>query len=83
MMATDTHHYYRQVVRVTEEFLGPAAERFVNRQIEFRLGKPPETINKSDIPKLKETLGIALGLLMKDQKIVNEAMHKFDLIAKE
>ncbi|HSX05672.1 MAG TPA: hypothetical protein VLF69_04345 [Candidatus Saccharimonadales bacterium] len=73
--------YYQQVVQVTEEFLGPAAERFVKRQIEFGLGKPPETIDRGDLPKLKETLGIALGLLVKDQEIVNQAMRKFDLIA--
>jgi len=78
-----SHQYYRQVVSVTEEFLGPAAERFVNRQIEFRLGKPPETIDRNDIPKLKETLGVALGLLVKDQAMVNQAMHKFDLIIKD
>lgn len=83
MTATTHHqHYYRQVVHVTEEYLGPAAERFVKRQIEFRLGKPPETIDRNDIPKLKEALGIALGLLVKDQAIVNQAMQKFDLIAK-
>lgn len=79
----DSHLYYRQVVRVTEEYLGPAAERFVNRQIEFRLGKTPETIDRSDISKLKETLAVALGILVKDQAIVNQAMHKFDLIAKD
>jgi len=79
----NSHQYYRQVVSVTEEFLGPAAERFVNRQIEFRLGKPPETIDRNDIPKLKETLGVALGLLVKDQAMVNQAMHKFDLIIKD
>ncbi len=78
-----SHRYYRQVVRATEEYLGPAAERFVNRQIEFRLGKTPETIERSDIPKLKEAIGTALGLLVKDQEIITQAMHKIDLIAKE
>jgi hypothetical protein len=78
-----SQQYYRRVVRVTEEFLGPAAERFVNRQIEFRLGKTPETINRDDIPKLKEAIVIALGLLVKDQEIVDQARHKFDVIVKD
>ncbi len=76
-------NYYQQVVSATEEFLGPAAERFVNRQIEFHLGKPPETIGRDDIPRLKETLGAALGLLVKDETVVAQAMHKFDLIVKD
>jgi len=82
-MAIDKHYYYQQVVHVTEQFLGPAAERFVRRQIEFRLGKPPETIGWGDIPKLKETICVALGILAKDQTIVDQAMRKFDLIVKE
>jgi hypothetical protein len=77
------HNYYRQVVSITEEFLGPAAERFVNRQIEFHLGKSPETIDRNDIPRLKETLDAALGLLVKDEAVVDQAMHKFDLIAED
>jgi len=76
-------NYYRQVVGATEEFLGPAAERFINRQIEFHLGKSPETIKRDDIPRLKETLSAALGLLVKDKAVVAEAMHKFDLIVKD
>lgn len=78
-----TQDYYRQVVSVTEEFLGPAAERFVNRQIEFHLGKTPETIGRDDIPKLKETLSATLGLLVKDETVVAEAMRKFNLIIKD
>ncbi|HSX16233.1 MAG TPA: hypothetical protein VLF40_05555 [Candidatus Saccharimonadales bacterium] len=76
-------HYYHQVVRVTEDYLGPAAERFVKRQIEFRLGKEPEDIGLEDIPKLKEAIGAALGVLVKDKAIVDEAMQKFDVITKE
>lgn len=78
-----SHTYYRQVVRATEEFLGPAAERFVNRQIEFRLGKTPETLARSDIPRLKQALVVALGVLVKDKDVVDQATHKFDLIGKD
>jgi hypothetical protein len=83
MSAAQSRHYYQQVVRVTEEFLGPAAERFVNRQIEFRLGKTPETLTQGDLPKLKHTLGVALGVLVKDSAVVDQAMHKFDVIVKD
>lgn len=76
-------NYYRQVVRATEQYLGPAAERFVNRQIEFRLGKTPETLARSDIPKLKNALVVALGILVKDKAIVDQAAHKFDVIGKD
>ncbi len=82
-MVTAVSKYYKEVVKITEEFLGPAAERFVNRQIEFHLDKQPASITADDIPKLQESLRVALGLLVDDKRIVEKAMRKFDNITKD
>ncbi len=74
-------NYYQEVINATQDFLGPAAERFINRQIEFYLNKPPEDINKSDVLKLRDSVKIALGLLIDDQKVIDQAVRKFDRIA--
>ena len=73
-------HYYEEVLKITEDYLGPAAERFIRRQAEFHLNKQPEDINKDDVKKLKESLRVALGLLVNDRSVVEEAVHKFDEI---
>ena len=75
--------YYQQVVTATQEFLGPAAERFINRQIDFHLNKAPETITRDDVLKLKDSLRVALGLLADDKAIVDRAVEKMEIIAKE
>lgn len=75
--------YYQQVVTATQEFLGPAAERFINRQINFHLNKEPETITRDDVLKLKDSLRVALGLLADDTTVVDRAVKKLETIAKE
>ena len=86
IMATATAatiDYYQKVIAATEEYLGPAAERFVRRQVEFHLSKKPEDINKADVAKLKESLRVALGLLVDDKAVIEQAKAKFDKIIKE
>jgi hypothetical protein len=61
---------YKQVVDITQEYLGPAADRFVDRIIQFHLNKPPEELTKRDIPKLSEWIKVTLGLLTDNKSMV-------------
>jgi hypothetical protein len=81
-MVTTAPNYYRSVVEATQEYLGPAAERFIKRQIEFHLNKDPEAINQADVLKLKESLRVALGLLVSDKSIADQAVRRLEQIAK-
>jgi hypothetical protein len=63
---------YDQVVDVTYEFLGPAAERFVAREVEAHLHKKPQDLNFDDISKLHEWSKLAIALLADDTKLVEE-----------
>lgn len=74
--------YFTQVVEVTEHYLGPAAERFIRRQVEFHLQKKPESLNFTDIHKLSNNVGVALGLLVDDKEVVNQAVHELEKIPK-
>lgn len=62
----------QEVVSITEDYLGPAAERFVSRQVTFHLNKHPEELSKADIPKLAEWVKVSLALLTQDKKMVDE-----------
>lgn len=73
-------NYYQKVVDITEEYLGPAADRFIRRQCEFHLNKSAEQINKRDLPKLAYGVGIALGLLVDDKETVNKAVKQISTI---
>ena len=60
------------IVSITEAYLGPASERFIDRIIRSNLGKSPEQINLKDIPKLAEWVKVSLAMLTKDRALVDD-----------
>jgi hypothetical protein len=71
-MTTAKKTVFGQVVEVTYEYLGPAAERFVIREIEAHLGKKPEQLTEKDLPKLLEWSRLAIALMTEDKKIIED-----------
>lgn len=67
-----TNSLYSQVVRVSRVYLGPAADRFVDRQVENHLHKPPAALTKRDLLDLIDWIKIAVALLTDDSEIVEE-----------
>lgn len=63
---------YQQVVKVTREYLGPATERFISRQIQTHLRKQPEDLTESDLAELVDWVKIAIALLTEDAKLVDD-----------
>lgn len=74
---------YHKIVEVTYEYLGPAAERFVIREIESHLNKKPEDITKEDITKLHDWSRLAIALLTEDAKVVDAYSHSLLSIVQE
>ncbi len=77
-----TNELFEKVVAITEDYLGPAAPRFVTRQISFHLGKTPEELVDSDIPKLAEWTKATLAMLTDDKTIVKDYTVKILELAK-
>ncbi len=66
--------YYEQLITVTQDYLGPASKRFIDRQISFHFNsKSPENLTKEDVSKLADSVRISLGLLTQDKNMVSEA----------
>lgn len=63
---------YDQVVRVTHVYLGPVADRFIARQVENHLHKPPEKLSREDLLKLIDWIRIAISLITDDTEIIEE-----------
>lgn len=66
-----TENLYDEVVGVTYEYLGPAADRFVTRQIRNHLHKEPEQLQKKDLRSLIDWIKIAMSLLSEDDSLVS------------
>lgn len=63
---------YQQVVEVTNNYLGPAAERFIARQVQNHLKKRPEDLSQLDLQRLIDWIQIAVSLLTDDTDIIEE-----------
>ena len=72
---------YDQVVRVTNVYLGPAAERFISRQIESHLQKPPSKLTKTDLLGLIDWIKVVVSLLSDDADIVEEYIGQLRKLA--
>ncbi len=63
---------YDELVRIAEDYLGPAAPRFVARQVKFHLDKEPSDLTVRDIAPLESWVRVSVGLLTEDKQMANE-----------
>lgn len=63
---------YDKVVRVTHVYLGPAADRFIARQVQNHLHKTPEELSETDLLQLIDWIRVAVSLITDDMEIVEE-----------
>lgn len=71
-----SRNFYDQVVRVTYVYLGPAADRFVARQIFNHLNKKPEQLTKRDLPELIDWIRLAMGFLTQDKHMIDDYIER-------
>ncbi|HEX7632940.1 MAG TPA: hypothetical protein VF401_01290 [Candidatus Saccharimonadales bacterium] len=72
MAASKNTILYEKVVKVTHVYLGPAADRFIDRQVQNHLHKPPQEISPQDLLQLIDWIRVAVSLLTEDNEIVEE-----------
>ena len=62
---------YISVVAIGRQYLGPAGERFMRRQIETHLSIDPEDITHNDIDELVTWSRLAFAMLTDDSKHID------------
>ena len=67
---------YEEIVIISRDYLGPAGQRFVDRQIIFHLNKYPQDLKKEDVPKLVEWMKVTLALFANDPKAISECSQR-------
>jgi hypothetical protein len=82
-MAETTPQLYDRVVRITHVYLGPAADRFIARQVQNHLHKTPEELSEADLLKLVDWVQVAVSLLTDDKEIIEEYVSKLRQLADE
>jgi uncharacterized protein YegL len=79
---TDTS-LYDDVVTVTYDYLGPAADRFVIRQIRNHLQKDPAELQHEDLSQLIDWIQLAMRLISNDGHIVDRYVADLETLAKK
>ncbi|MEJ0072490.1 MAG: hypothetical protein WDN27_00105 [Candidatus Saccharibacteria bacterium] len=65
---------YDDVVAITYDYLGPAADRFVVRQIRNHLQKDPAELRRQDLRQLIDWIQLAMRLISDDTQIIDRYM---------
>ena len=76
-----TGKLYLDAVDISRDYLGPAGERFMRRQISTHLNKEPETLLKGDIPHLITWIRPTLALLTTDTKLIDTFIERLSGLA--
>ncbi len=74
---------YDSVIQITSDYLGPAAERFIDRQIENHLNKSPRDLRQKDLEVLIDWARVAVALLTEDRAIVEEYSKRLANLGKK
>ena len=72
MSSAQSQTLYDRVVQVTHVYLGPAADRFVVRQVRNHLHKEPEALSREDLSHLIDWIRVAVSFLTDDSELVEE-----------
>jgi hypothetical protein len=81
MSAKNSASLYDQVVGITHVYLGPAADRFIARQVENHLHKSPEELSQTDLLSLIDWIRVVVSLLTEDSEIVEEYANELQKLA--
>ncbi len=76
MAATDSERLFKELYKISEDYFGPATQRFLTRQIENHLHKSPGNLKKADIPKLVDWLRLSVGVISDDEEEINRYIDK-------
>lgn len=73
---------YDDVVTITYDYLGPAADRFVVRQIRNHLQKDPSRLERDDLRQLIDWIRLAMLLISNDTVVVDRYIADLERLAK-
>ncbi len=73
---------YRRVLTITEDYLGPAAPRFLSRLVTNHLGKPAAQITGADLPQLVIWIRLAATVITDDELVVADYIERLEKLGR-
>ena len=69
------------VIEISEDYLGPAAGRYIDRQITTHLKKAPDGLTAADLSELSDWLRLSFSMITANTKIVDEYIKRLSMVA--
>lgn len=82
MVLAKKNQLYDAVIDVTQDYLGPAAGRFIDRSITNHLKKKPEDLTASDLKKLVDWVKVSVAVLTEDSDLVAEYIARLSNVGR-
>ncbi len=74
--------FYSEVVDISRDYLGPAAARFIDRQIKTHLEQEPRHLSPKDLSELMDWIKLAFSVLTNDEKVTQEYIKRLQNLSK-
>lgn len=69
---------FNTVLSITEDYLGPAAPRFISRLVEYHLHKEASDITINDLPDLIIWIQLAVTVMTDDRQLIDEYVGRLN-----
>lgn len=79
---TISNNLYESVVTITYDYLGPAADRFVTRQIRNHLKKDPQQLEPKDLRQLMDWIRLAMQLISSDSEVIDQYLADLEALTR-
>ncbi len=63
-------NYFSKIVEVIRNYLGPASERFIVRQLDFHLKRKEKVIYESEVERIADWSAVALSMITQDKAMI-------------
>jgi hypothetical protein len=74
---------YKRVLTISEDYLGPAAPRFLSRLVTNHLSKPASQITVEDLPQLVIWIRLAATVITDDELVVNDYIERLEKLGSQ
>ena len=72
---------YDEITKISEDYFGPMAPRFVSRMVTNHLHKEPARVTAKDLPELITWIRLAASLLTEETDTINEFVGRLNTLS--
>lgn len=74
---------YDDITRISEDYFGPVAPRFISRIVANHLNKKPEQVTAKDMPELINWVKLCMAMVTDEADTISEYIERLNKLAKQ